>query len=378
MRNRIAWIAAALTIVSSSVFAAVPQSSHVVVVMEENHSYSSVIGCSCMPYLNGLAKKYGLATQYYANTHPSIGNYFKLTTGQTITNNDSFNSTVSSDNIVRHLITDGKTWKSYAESLPYAGYTGWDTNGYIKHHNPFAYFSDVAKSSNQKQNLVPFTEFASDLSNGRLPEFSFIVPNKYHDAHNGTLQQADSWLQTHIAPLLANAEFQKDGLLLIVFDESYESDTNHGGGHTVVVAVGHNVLGGVKSTTFYQEQSVLRTVSDALGISVPSAVGTAKAMSDFFPSTTSTSSTSGAVVISSPSAGSTVGSPFKVSASATANPGLHITGMYVYLDHNAVYHISASSLSTYVSAGAGTHYLQVKGWDNHGTIYQKNEYVTVK
>jgi len=48
----------------------IPVSGHVFVVMEENHSYSQVIGNSAMPYLNSLASKYGLATQYYANTHP--------------------------------------------------------------------------------------------------------------------------------------------------------------------------------------------------------------------------------------------------------------------------------------------------------------------
>jgi len=34
-----------------------------------------------MPYLNGLINQYGLGTQYYANTHPSIGNYFMFDDG---------------------------------------------------------------------------------------------------------------------------------------------------------------------------------------------------------------------------------------------------------------------------------------------------------
>jgi acid phosphatase len=116
-------------------------------VVEENHSYRSVIGSSSMPYLNSLAKKYGLATHYYANTHPSIGNYFMLTTGKIITNNDGWTGTVSGHNVVRRLITAGKTWKSYAESLPSVGYKGGDVYPYSKHHNPFAYFSDVRNSS---------------------------------------------------------------------------------------------------------------------------------------------------------------------------------------------------------------------------------------
>jgi hypothetical protein len=50
-----------------------PASTHVFLVVEENHSYSQVIGNSSMPYLNSLAAKYGLATHYYADVHPSIG-----------------------------------------------------------------------------------------------------------------------------------------------------------------------------------------------------------------------------------------------------------------------------------------------------------------
>jgi phosphatidylinositol-3-phosphatase len=79
-----------------------------------------------MPYLNGLAQQYGLATSYCANTHPSIGNYFELTTGQIITNYVAYSGTVNADNVVRHLLSAGKTWKAYAESLPNVGYTGGD------------------------------------------------------------------------------------------------------------------------------------------------------------------------------------------------------------------------------------------------------------
>jgi acid phosphatase len=74
-----------------------------VIVVEENEGNSSVIGSSSMPYLNALADRYGLAVNYYANTHPSIGNYFWLTTGQQITNDSNFVGPVSVDNIVRQL-----------------------------------------------------------------------------------------------------------------------------------------------------------------------------------------------------------------------------------------------------------------------------------
>src|SRR5579864_577724 len=112
-----------------------PVSSHVYVVLEENSNYSDIIGNGNMPYLNSLATQYGLATNYYADTHPSIGNYFMLTTGQIIINDDSFTGTVSVDNIFRHLIANGMRWKAYAESLPSVGYTGGNSGNYLERHN---------------------------------------------------------------------------------------------------------------------------------------------------------------------------------------------------------------------------------------------------
>ncbi|MGZ4818689.1 MAG: alkaline phosphatase family protein, partial [Terriglobales bacterium] len=112
-----------------------------VVVLEENHSYSQVIGNSAMPFLNQLATANSIATQYDANAHPSLPNYFMMTTGQLITLDNKFPGPVADDNMVRELMTAGKSWKSYAESLPSVGYTGGDKYPYVRHHNPFTYFT---------------------------------------------------------------------------------------------------------------------------------------------------------------------------------------------------------------------------------------------
>src|SRR3984957_982703 len=256
---------------------------HVFLVMEENHSYSSVIGSSSMPYLNSLAKEYGLATEYFANTHPSIGNYFELTTGQIITNDDAYTGTVTADNVVRHLLAGGKTWKSYAEGLPNVGYIGGDVYPYLRHHNPFTYITDVVNSQNQLNNLVPFTEFAADLGNNQLPQYSFVIPNVQDDGHDGSLNQADSWLQTNIAPLIANPTFQKDGLLVILFDESFASDTQHGGGQVAMVVISPLAKKGYKSTTFYQHQNTCLLLMQGLGLtSFPGSCQGAAQMSEFF------------------------------------------------------------------------------------------------
>ena len=274
---------ASLTVSVTSGTAAVPVVNHVFIVVEENHSYGSVIGNSSMPYLNSLAQNYGLATSYYANTHPSIGNYFMLTTGQIITNNDSYTGTVTADNIVRHLLTAGKTWKSYAESLPYAGYTGGDTGAYVERHNPLSYFSDVRNSSVEKMNLVPFTQFMHDLTNNALPRYSFLVPNVNDDAHNGTLAQADYWLKQNIGPLVSSSTFQNGGLLVIAFDESSTTDTAYGGGHVAMVVVSPKAKRSNKCGTFFQHQSTLRLMEQALGVySYPGAASSAPNMTCFF------------------------------------------------------------------------------------------------
>jgi acid phosphatase len=261
---------------------------HVVIVMEENANYSSAVGSTSMPYLNSLIANYGLATQYYANTHPSIGNYEMLVTGQVLTNDDSETPEsfpISVDNIVRELSTNGKTWRAYAEDLPSVGYIGGDTGNYAVRHVPLAYLTDVQDSATTRQGLVPFTQFATDVAAGTLPNFSFVTPNLCNDAHNCSLGTADTWLKTNIAPLLTSSPFKDDGLLIITFDESANDDT-HGGGRVAAVFVSPAFSKkGYQSTTLYQHQSTLRLMLQSLGVTTfPGAAATAPAMSEFFTS----------------------------------------------------------------------------------------------
>lgn len=257
--------------------------SHVILVVEENHSYSDVIGSSGMPYLNSLASQYGLATQYFANGHPSIPNYLMLTTGQMETFDDNFSGTISDDNVVRELVKGGKSWKAYQQSIPSVGYLGGDFAPYVRRHNPFSFLSDIQNDSSQAANIVPFSQFTSDLANNTLPQFSFITPDVNNDAHNGTLAAADSWLQSNIAPLLASSTFQNSGLLIITFDESEVTDIDHGGGHVATVIISSKSKMNYQSQTEYQHQSILRLVLAASGVDrFPGLAGTAPDMKEFF------------------------------------------------------------------------------------------------
>lgn len=273
----------------------IPHFSHVFLIIEENHSYSEVIGNTNMPYLNGLATGNGLATQYFADTHPSLPNYFMLTAGDTITGTlgDGYTGIVTQDNVVRALTAAGKTWKCYAEALPSAGYLGPDVPPYAHHHNPFAYFSDVQNSSAQAAHIVPFTQLAADIAGNTLPDYGFIIPDEENNAHDcppglttctdiQVLANTDQWLSGNIGPLVTSAEFQ-NSLLIITFDEGDASDTTHGGGQVPTIIVSPLAKAGYRSTTLYQHESSLRLMMEGLGVTdFPGAAATAPEMTEFF------------------------------------------------------------------------------------------------
>lgn len=264
-------------------------SHHVVMVVEENQSYATVVGNSVdWPNLNNLIATGALATHYYANTHPSIGNYFMLTTGQILTNDDNSTAVWNVDNIARRMLAAHVSFRIYAEGIT-QGYLGGNTGLYVIRHNPFAMLSDVADNQQVANSVIwPFSQFATDLNNNALPEFSFIIPNVDDDAHDGTPQQADTWLQSNVvAPLSNYAAFQAggDGLLLFDFDESIDTDAAYGGGHVPPVLWGPIVKAGYRqaSSTIYQHPSMLRTIMESLQLTAPpAAAATAPSMTEFF------------------------------------------------------------------------------------------------
>lgn len=280
------------TITNNDYFAYAPSGSinHVVMLLEENQNYASVVGVGGLTYFNGLITNGGLATQYYGNVHPSIGNYFWLTAGQVINTNNAYDPGSggdTSDNIVRHLLASGRTWKEYCENRPSVGYTGGDVYPFIQHHCPLGYFSDVRGSGTQLNNLVGFPQFTTDLTSGpdaeNLPNYSFIEPNQLNNAHDGSLATADSWLNTNIGPLSSDAGRMANTLLLVLFDES-ANDNTHGGGRVYWTASGPSVKTGFSSSfSFYQHDSTARESLEALGMAINmSGAATAPSMAEFF------------------------------------------------------------------------------------------------
>lgn len=270
----------------------VPHSNHVWIITEENRSYESVIGNSSMPYFTSLANRYALAAHYYSNLHGSLEALMRLVAGQNVTTNSNTTSCFDADNLVRHLLFHGMTWKSYQEDLPYAGYGGLSSGYYVRRHNPLIDFTDVCAPS-QRLHSVPYAQFANDAANNATPNYAYITPNLLHDGHDGTVAQADGWLSKQVPKILARPEFRSggDGLLFIVWDEGNlytdyrcsPSVSSGCGGRVATVVIGPRVKRNFKSWKVYHHENLLRTACDALGFaSCPGAGAKATPMADFF------------------------------------------------------------------------------------------------
>ena len=286
-------------------FAQVPQVQHVVIVLEENTNYADVCGpnTTSLPFLCSLKSQGSFSANYFAPTHPSIGNYNDLGWGVVTTNDDSCIPATcgfpyTADNIVREIEAIGKTWKGYAESLPNACYLGGDTGQYAVRHSPIPYIADV--QSNCLNRYVAFEDpnlgFAKDLANNSLPAYSFITPNLCDDAHDCGLPGSpipDQWLQTNvIQPLLDAGHLDPktgDTVLIVTFDES-RSDNTNGGGLVYWFIMGKSVKqnyqssGPAASPGFYSHESTLRAIAAMLGAGFSGLGGAAGApdMTEFF------------------------------------------------------------------------------------------------
>jgi phosphoesterase family protein len=376
-------------------FAQVPRSNHVYIVAEENRSYEHIVGSASMPYLNSLLAKGGLATQFYANQHGSLENYLIVTSGQKITDNNSTLAVFNVDNIERHLLTNGKTFKSYAQSLPFAGYTGLYSGAYMKRHAPLPYYTDMANSS-LIMNHDSAVQMATDIANNALPNFAFITPDGDHDMHNcGTdlaacLSTADQWLKSNIGPLLATAPFQPggDGILIIWADEADLSTDNRCsatvltgcGGHIMVAMIGPQIKAGFQSTTTYHHPSVLRTMLEALGTTAnfPAAANTAPDMREFFVGNGGTVPPTNVPVVqvSSPTTSTVTGPSVALAASASGpNP---ITFMRIYVDSVSVASASTNKIAATVSMSKATHSVVFQAWDSKGNVYKTPKTITVQ
>jgi phosphatidylinositol-3-phosphatase len=233
---------------------AVPRPDHVVVVLEENHSFADIVGNPAAPYLNSLAAKGALFTASFAVAHPSEPNYLALFSGSTQgLTDDSCPRTFAGNSLGAELASAGLGFAGYAESLPNTGFTGCSAGEYARKHAPWVNFPAIPASAS-----LPFTAFPTNYAS--LPTLSFVIPNLSNDMHDGTIAQGDSWLRANLDGY-ARWAAGHNSLLLVTWDEDDYSQANQ----VPTILVGARVKPG-RYPERIDHYSVLRTLEAAYSL----------------------------------------------------------------------------------------------------------------
>ena len=267
---------------SPSASTGLPDFPYVWLIVLENHGYADVVGAAGMPYLNSLIERYGLAERSSGVSRPSEPNYLALFSGSTQDVHDDGSHDIDAANVADQIEASGRTWKEYAENRPpdcFSGASARDgrdgTGEYRRKHAPAISFDDIRNDPARCANLVDFTAFKpGDV------DYSLIIPNQCHDAHDCGLQEADRWLASFVPTITDSQAFASGGLLIVTFDEDAGNDPS--GGHVATVIVSSKVPAGFTSDLPVDHYGVLRTIQDAWGLPCLAESCSARPMREFF------------------------------------------------------------------------------------------------
>lgn len=279
----IALCAASVLIPTAALFAAdvkIPRYENIFFIIEENRSYVEIIGeQSIAPNINRLAHQYGLASQFYAELHPSEANYIAMLGGDTfgIHDDDAYyckphstdpycpgsaragyvDHTVTQRSLIDQLEDRALSWKGYMESIPAAGSgvarwpkgnePGMPAELYAVKHNGFMSFSRVQNDPQRAQKIVGFDALYADLATGKMPNYAHIVPNQCNEMHGrddgpatpedcrksntaGLIKRGDKLVGELVERIMHSSVWQKKAnvAIVITFDENGKAERNQG------------------------------------------------------------------------------------------------------------------------------------------------------
>ncbi|MDQ6884480.1 MAG: hypothetical protein M3077_09660 [Candidatus Dormibacteraeota bacterium] len=271
--------------------AALPAFSHVFTIVMENEESTSIIGSPAAPYINGLAGRYGLATNYYGASHPSLPNYLALTAGSTFgIASDCTTCYVTAVNIADQVEASGRSWRAYMEDMPAPCFAGAWSGAYAMKHDPFMYYNDIRTDAARcAAHVVPFTRFWTDLRTGQVPNYVFITPNMCNDMHDCPVSTGDAWLRSVVPAITGSPAFRNGGVLFITWDEGASGAGCCGdawGGRVATLVISPMAIPGYRSGVAENHYSLLRTIEDAWHLSHLGAAGNpgTSAMREYFRS----------------------------------------------------------------------------------------------
>jgi phospholipase C len=256
----------------------------------ENNSYGSIIGSPSAPYINALAQKCGLATNYHNISHPSLPNYVGMTSGLSLNALKPFKSDCNPSKrcstSAPSIFGQGESWKAYNEDMPSNCFPK-DSGEYAVRHNAPPYFTTLSGCSTFD---VPYTQLGTDLSSGNLPAFSFVTPNLIDDMHDGTVADGDTWLSNNLPVIFNSSEYQSGNTAVFVtWDEGEGGSSNDCatnttdiGCHVATLVISPSTVAGTTSPVLFNHYSLLRTAEDLLRLPALGLAGSNPSMASAF------------------------------------------------------------------------------------------------
>jgi YVTN family beta-propeller protein len=253
----------------------VPRYRHVFVFYFENEDFSSIIGNTAQaPFLNSLLRRASLLSDFFAEEHPSDGNYLALAGGSTfgVPLDDPAEEnplyTIRARNIGDLVTATRQTWKAYLQSAD--GPCDDTVHGYYWDDDmPMMYFADVRdRPAYCSAHVVPLQELRSDLGRATTtPAFAWISPDDCADMEGCGIRAGDKFLAIELGEIMRSAAWRTQrSLAIITFDEDAQDHQNPAQRVPTIIVASSGVRAGYVSHVRYTHYSLLRTIEAALGL----------------------------------------------------------------------------------------------------------------
>jgi len=265
---------------------AVPHYDHIFVIWEENKGFEQIMDHpDWAPQMHKLATTYGVASQFYAEVHPSKANYIAALGGDTfgIHDDDAFfckpgfssrfceksgqpgyvDHNIAARSLMDQMAEKGLAWKAYMEDIPGPGSlvpqfptSDYPVKGepyalYAAKHNGFVQFRSVNAQPYEKlmTELVGFSQLNADLASGELPNYAHIVPNQCNEMHGrgpedgpdvppdctkqneaGLIKRGDAEIGMLVGKIMSSKVWSAPGnsAIVITFDENGGAERKSG------------------------------------------------------------------------------------------------------------------------------------------------------
>jgi YVTN family beta-propeller protein len=255
--------------------ARVPRYQHVFLFYFENEGFRSIIGNTRKaPFLNSLLPKASVLADFFAEEHPSDGNYLALAGGSTfgIPLDDPLEEnphyTIHARNIGDLVDAAHETWKAYLQSA--AGPCDNTVHKYYWDDDlPMTYFADVRdRPAYCAAHLVPLQSLRTDLASAAsTPSFSWVSPNDCADMEGCGIRAGDDFLARELGAIMRSPAWRTQrSLAIITFDEDHYDHQRPAQRVPTLILGSSGVRRGYVSHARYTHYSLLRTIEAALGL----------------------------------------------------------------------------------------------------------------